>query len=123
MFVNRVERDVDPKSPPFRLENVVDKPLTSLEGGDGVVKGAEDWAVVLDDVDGIRSPGLPGVAAKLVKEAKERSAGMFVLVPERSGCVVSAADIYSRQRSARQRCFKLKFKMVVPRGVSNLKVS
>lgn len=42
MAVNRVERDVDPKSVPFRLEKVDDRPLVLLVGGDGVVNGAED---------------------------------------------------------------------------------
>ena len=45
-------------------------------------------------MDGSRiCPGLPGVSGKFAKEAKEISAGVLVLVPERSGCVVSAADI------------------------------
>ena len=41
IFVNRVERDVDPTSP-LRLEKAVDRPLELLAGGDGVVNGAED---------------------------------------------------------------------------------
>lgn len=80
--------------------------------------------VVLDDVDGTRSPGLPGVSARLAKEAKERSAGIFVLVPERSWCVVSAADIIvttdqwfkcSKTISRVRNYVMLEFKMVVPK--------
>ena len=46
--------------------------------------------VVLDDVDGTRGPGLPGVSARLAKEAKERSAGVLVLATERSAYVLRA---------------------------------
>jgi len=42
-------------------------------GGEGVVIGAEDWAVVRDEVEGIRRPPLPGVAEKLAKEPRDNS--------------------------------------------------
>jgi hypothetical protein len=42
-------------------------------GGEGVDRGADDCAVVREEVEGIRRPGLPGVAEKLANEPKDNS--------------------------------------------------
>lgn len=72
----------------FRLENA------EVVGGEGVDKGADDGAVVPDDVDGTRRPGLAGVDIPEFSEPSERSG----IVPmdwfkDASGRELSAADI------------------------------
>jgi len=64
---NRDESEVAGSSIFRRVEKDV------LPCGGGVVTGADDCAVVRDEVEGTRIPGLPGVVEKLTKDPNESS--------------------------------------------------
>ena len=73
-------------SSPFRFGKL------DILGGDGVDIGADDWAVVRDELDGTRNPGRPGVVEKLPSEPSDIS---WCVPLDTSGCIAKAADIVS----------------------------
>ena len=82
---NREDNEVAASSP-FRLGKL------DILGGDGVDIDADDWAVVLDELDGTRNPGRPGVVEKLASEPSDMSWCVLLVM---SGCVAKAADMVS----------------------------
>lgn len=79
---NRDDKEVAASSA-FRLWAI------DVLGGDGVETGADDWAVVRDEVEGTRKFALPGRDEKLAKDPSDNSCCEL----DRSVWAVNAADI------------------------------
>jgi hypothetical protein len=74
LVYRRDREDEDNPSWDFRRKWVVPPTLVEEEvGGEGVDMGAEEGAVVWDEVDGTRVEGLGGVERSEGREAKEKS--------------------------------------------------